>query len=101
MGATGSSLVSAVNHYADAIEGTAAKYIAMHLMVTPEYLRRVGSERPDVVVYAMRLDRALSSERALRSTPGEHPAEERGLNDQQYIVPGAGGVGELLNNAWV
>ena len=28
-------------------------------------------------------------------------AEERGLNDHQYIVPGAGGVGEILNNAWV
>jgi len=23
------------------------------------------------------------------------------VNDHQYIVPGAGGVGEILNNAWV
>jgi uracil phosphoribosyltransferase len=27
--------------------------------------------------------------------------EERGLDDHHYIVPGAGGVGEVLNNAWV
>jgi uracil phosphoribosyltransferase len=101
MGATGSSLVSAVHHYDRAVEGSPAKYIAMHLMVTPEDLRRLARDRPEVVVYALRLDRALSSEQALRSTPGEHWDEERGLNDQQYIVPGAGGVGELLNNAWV
>ena len=27
--------------------------------------------------------------------------EEKGLNDHQYIVPGAGGLGELLNNSFV
>ena len=73
----------------------------MHLMVTPEYLRKLADTHPEVVVYAMRLDRGLSTERALRAVPGECWDEERGLNDQQYIVPGAGGVGELLNNAWV
>ena len=26
---------------------------------------------------------------------------ERGLNDQQYIVPGAGGLGEVINNVFV
>lgn len=101
MGATGSSLCKAIEHYKEGVQGQAAKYIAMHLMVTPESLRRVTAEHPDAVVYALRLDRALSSERALASTPGEHWDEERGLNETQYIVPGAGGVGELLNNAWV
>ena len=38
---------------------------------------------------------------ALRTEPGTHWDEERGLNDIQYIVPGAGGVGEILNNAWL
>jgi uracil phosphoribosyltransferase len=33
--------------------------------------------------------------------PGTYPDEERGLNDVQYIVPGAGGMGELLTNSWV
>jgi uracil phosphoribosyltransferase len=101
MGATGSSLCNAIDHYKQAVDGQAARYVAMHLMVTPESLRRLSREHPDVVVYAHRLDRGLSSARALASTPGEYWDEERGLNDTQYIVPGAGGVGELLNNAWV
>ncbi len=41
------------------------------------------------------------SERALAAAPGEFADEERGLNDVQYIVPGAGGMGELLTNSWV
>jgi len=70
-------------------------------MITPEYIRNVLQAHPDVAVYALRLDRGLSSERALASKPGQYWDEERGLNDRQYIVPGAGGVGELLNNSWV
>ena len=27
--------------------------------------------------------------------------KEKGLNEYQYIVPGAGGLGEILNNAFV
>jgi uracil phosphoribosyltransferase len=101
MGATGGSIVSAIDHYKSALEGTAAKMIAMHLMITPEYIRKVKTAHPDLAVYALRLDRGLSTERAIASVPGTHWDEERGLNDHQYIVPGAGGVGELLNNAWV
>jgi uracil phosphoribosyltransferase len=56
---------------------------------------------PDVQVYTGRLDRGLSTPRALAAVPGEFPDEERGLNDVQYIVPGAGGMGELLTNRWV
>jgi uracil phosphoribosyltransferase len=37
----------------------------------------------------------------LQCEPGERWDEERGLTDLGYIVPGAGGVGELLNNSWV
>ena len=33
--------------------------------------------------------------------PGERWAEENGLNEVQYIVPGGGGFGELMNNAYV
>lgn len=101
MGATGSSIISAVAHYKTALEGEPAKIIAMHLMITPEYVRNVHRAHPDVVIYALRLDRGLSSARALAARPGELWDEERGLTDTQYIVPGAGGVGELLNNAWV
>src|SRR5262249_14462145 len=101
MGATGSSMVSALNYYRTALEGKPAKCIALHLIVTPEYTRRVHAAPPDVAIYALRLDRGLSSTRALRAEPGTHWDEERGLNSIQYIVPGAGGVGEILNNAWV
>ena len=31
---------------------------------------------------------------------GTHWERERGLNEQGYIVPGAGGMGEVLNNSW-
>lgn len=101
MGATGSSIVSAVSYYKHSLEGTPSKLIAMHLIITPEYIQRVTKDHPDLEIYAYRLDRGLSAPAILRSEAGTHPAEERGLNDHQYIVPGAGGVGEILNNAWV
>ena len=101
MGATGSSMISAIDHYKRSLNGKPAKLIAMHLMITPEYVKNMKEAHADVILYAYRLDRGLSTERALSSKPGEHWNEERGLTDTQYIVPGAGGVGELLNNAWI
>jgi uracil phosphoribosyltransferase len=101
MGATGSSIVSAVSYYQTALVGRPAKCIALHLIVTPEYLRRVQAEHPGLLVYTLRLDRGLSPAHVLRTEPGTHWDEERGLNERHYIVPGAGGVGEILNNAWV
>jgi uracil phosphoribosyltransferase len=90
-----------VSYYKNSLEGKPAKCIAMHLIVTPEYIRRVHAEHPDVAIYALRLDRGLSEPAVLRTEPGTRAEEEKGLNDRQYIVPGAGGVGEILNNAWV
>ena len=101
MGATGSSMISAVRYYQTALEGRPAKCIAMHLVVTPEYIRAVRAAHPDLLIYAIRLDRGLSAPHALKAEPGTHWDDERGLNDTHYIVPGAGGVGEILNNAWV
>jgi len=77
------------------------RIINMHLVVTPEYLRRMGQEHPDVVVYAVRLDRGLSPPEVMDTVPGTRWAEERGLTDHQYIVPGGGGFGEIMNNAYV
>lgn len=101
MGATGSSMISAVKYYETALVGKPAKSISMHLIVTPEYIKNLLAAHPHLVIYALRLDRGLSPERILRTEPGTHWDEERGLNEKQYIVPGAGGVGEILNNAWV
>lgn len=100
MGATGSSMSDAMSHYEKELEGTPSKMIAVHLIVTPEYVKRIQADHPDTIVYALRYDRGLSTAEDLKEMPGRGAAE-RGLDDRCYIVPGAGGLGELLNNAWV
>jgi uracil phosphoribosyltransferase len=101
MGATGSTVLAMLDLYAHDRLGRPAKLVFMHLMVTPEYLRRVSRDAPEAHVYALRLDRGLSPPDVLATIPGERWDEERGLTDQGYLVPGAGGVGELLNNSFV
>jgi uracil phosphoribosyltransferase len=101
MGATGSSMISAMTHYKSRLEGKPGACIAIHLIVTPEYLKNLLDAHPEAIVYALRLDRGLSPSDVLATVPGSRWSEERGLDEHQYIVPGAGGVGELLNNAWV
>lgn len=101
MGATGSSINSALTHYKTRLEGKPKMCITMHLIVTPEFIRNVLREHPETIIYALRLDRGLSPAKVLQAVPGKFWDEERGLDEHQYIVPGAGGVGEILNNAWV
>lgn len=100
MGATGSSMCEVLTHYKSKVSGVARKYIAMHLIVTPEYVHKLQAEHPDVVIYALRLDRGGSSFDVLQTPFGAHWPDECGLNDKQYILPGAGGLGELMNNAF-
>jgi len=99
MGATGSTIRTALDIYRKL--GTARKYLALHLVVTPEYLSAVAKHCPELTVYAIRLDRGLSDPELLSTIPGTHWEKERGLNDKQYIVPGAGGLGEVINNSYV
>jgi uracil phosphoribosyltransferase len=101
MGATGSTIVSALDHYKTRLDGVPTRCVAIHLIVTPEYLRHVLRAHPDARIYALRLDRGLSPPDVLQTVPGTRWDDERGLDDHQYIVPGAGGVGEIMNNAWV
>ncbi len=101
MGATGSSMIRAVSHYKEKLEGTPGACITMHLIITPEYVKAMRAAHPDARVYAYRLDRGRSAPHVFATPPGTHPEDERGLDEHQYIVPGAGGLGELLNNAWV
>ncbi len=101
MGATGSTILKAVDFYKNAVKGSFKKIIALHLIVTPEYLKSVTKTCPELIVYACRLDRGLSSAKALKEKPGTIWDEEKGLNKDQYIVPGAGGLGELMNNSYV
>lgn len=100
MGATGGTIVEAYNHYKSKVGGTPRAMIALHLIVTPEYLKNVTTHCPDMKVFALRLDRGLSAPHVLNETPGKLWSHEKGLNDHQYIVPGAGGLGEILNNSW-
>ncbi|MCC6671799.1 MAG: uracil phosphoribosyltransferase [Planctomycetes bacterium] len=101
MGATGGTVARTVETYRALAGGPPRKVVAMHLMITPEAVQRITHAYPEVTIYAARLDRGLSPAEVLRSIPGTFPDQERGLNDHQYIVPGAGGMGELLTNSWV
>lgn len=101
MGATGSTVSKVLEHYRAEVRGAALKIIAVHLIVTPEYLRHVRRHHPEVIVYALRLDRGLSPSAVLECVPGERWDEEKGLDEHHYIVPGAGGLGEIMNNSFV
>ena len=99
MGATGSTILRAVKHYRENY-GRPRRIIAMPIIVTPEYLHAVLENLDDVTIYAGRLDRGLSAPDVLASVPGTFWDRERGLDERSYIVPGAGGMGEVLNNSW-
>ncbi len=100
MGATGGSLASAIDHYRNNY-GEAAKVVVMCLMITPQFLRTFRERHPDVEVFALRLDRGRSTPEALAAGLGAMPEGESGLTEIDYIVPGGGGFGELMNNSWV
>ena len=100
MGATGGTIVEAYQHYMNNVGGSPRMIVAMHLIITPEYLKKVTALCPDLHVFALRLDRGLSSSEVLKERPGKRWNEEKGLNQHQYIVPGAGGLGEILNNSY-
>jgi uracil phosphoribosyltransferase len=101
MGATGGSLSKAIRYYEETVGGRPAKVITLNLIITPEFITNLRAAFPEVIIYAFRLDRGMSPPEVLRSVPGTYPERERGLNEIQYIVPGAGGLGEVINNVFV
>ena len=101
MGATGGSLSTAIDMYKKKVGGRMRKVVCMHLIVTPEYLKRLTTDHPDAAIYALRLDRGMSAREVFGTEPGQLWEKERGLDDRQYIVPGGGGMGEVMNNAYV
>ena len=100
MGATGSSLARVIDHYKKEVEGQPQAIISVHLIVTPEFVRNLREKHPEVRIWALRLDRGESPDDVFAQTPGAD-SRESGLNKIDYIVPGAGGVGELINNSWI
>jgi uracil phosphoribosyltransferase len=101
MGATGGSLSVALDTYKKKVPGKARRFVCIHAIVTPEYLKRITTDHPDAAVYAIRIDRGMSPPEIFSTVPGTHWDREKGLNDKQYIVPGGGGFGEIMNNAYV
>jgi uracil phosphoribosyltransferase len=101
MGATGSSLSKAITYLTENFGSNPAALITLNLIVTPEFVARLRDDHPEVHVYALRLDRGMSDPEVLKTVPGERWDEERGLNETQYIVPGGGGFGEIMNNSYV
>ena len=101
MGATGGSLSHAIDHYKKNVKGKELVFVGMHLIITPEFIETLTNEHPEVKIMALRLDRGMSDSDVLDSIPGTHKERESGLTEIQYIVPGAGGVGEILNNSFV
>lgn len=99
MGATGSTVVTALDHYLEHW-GRPASVTLVTLICTPEFLRAALAHPSGPRILTARVDRGLSSPDVLATIPGTRWDEERGLDDDGYIVPGAGGVGELLNNSW-
>ncbi len=99
MGATGATMVRALEHLMEK-HGQPAKILMLPLIATPEFLKTVLEFDDRVHVVAGRLDRGMSSAEVLKTPLGARWSEESGLDDDDYIVPGAGGVGELLNNSY-
>lgn len=100
MGATGSSISNIISYFKEQVSGTPKAIVAVHLIVTPEYLKRMKKDHPDVKIYALRLDRGASPAHIMDQKPGRFWDEESGLTEKQYIVPGAGGLGEIINNSF-
>ncbi len=99
MGATGGTILRALEHLR-AAHGMPSRLILIPLICTPEFLRAIQTLDMDLSVYTARVDRGMSGRDVLASPLGARWAEERGLDDEDYIVPGAGGVGEVLNHSW-
>lgn len=74
--ATGGSLSAVIARYKDLYPGKVAKFIVVSLIATPKGIARIHKDHPEVVIYVGRIDPKL--------TP------------KSYIVPGAGGLGELM-----
>lgn len=100
MGATGTSLSTVLRHL-EGQYGKPAQVLLLHLIVTPQYLRFIAENHPEAQVFALRLDRGMSAPEVLSTALGERWPEENGLTPNDYIVPGGGGFGELMNNAFV
>jgi len=99
MGASGSSIKKVIDLYKSMHKNI--KIIVMHLIVTPEYVKKITDSHPDVTIMAIRYDRGLSEQKSLDAEIGKYPEGEKSLTKTKYILPGAGGLGEIINNNYI
>lgn len=74
--ATGGTIDTAIGRYKKKYPDTISKFIVVCLIAVPDGINRLLMNHTEVVIYAGRVDRELTPE--------------------SYILPGAGGVGEIL-----
>lgn len=77
MGATGHSIKNVADYYLENY-GEPKKFVIINLVITPTYLSRLEEIEADVRVYSARKDSKMTRD--------------------SYIIPGVGGVGEMINN---
>ncbi len=77
MGATGGSVKEVVDFYQKKY-GKPKRFVVVNLVVAPQYLKNLKKIKASMSVYAARLD--------------------KGLTKDDFIYPGLGGVGEIINN---
>ena len=101
MGATGGTVESVLRLYQDYGSEKAIGRVAMHMIAAPEAIQRTAKQDPAAHLWTCRVDRGCSPDHVLQTKLGTHPELESGLNEKQYILPGAGGLGEVLTNAFI
>lgn len=74
--ATGGSLAGIITRYKRRFPGKIAKFVVVSLIGTPQGIKHIHEKHPEVVIYLGRVDPKLTPE--------------------SYILPGAGGLGELF-----
>jgi uracil phosphoribosyltransferase len=77
MGATGGSVHEIINFYQKNY-GKPKKFVVINLVITPQYIKHLERINAPISLYAARLD--------------------KGLTKDDFIYPGLGGVGEMINN---
>jgi len=77
MGATGGSVHEVIDFYQKKY-GKPKKFVVVNLVITPQYIKHLEKINAPISLYAARLD--------------------KGLTKDDFIYPGLGGVGEMINN---
>jgi len=74
--ATGTTLSAVIARYKQLWPNEIAKIVVVSLIAAPQGIQEIHREHPEVMIYVGRID--------------------KGLTKKSYIVPGAGGLGELM-----